>query len=696
MPWGLDVGCWMLDVFFMNLPVQHIAGEPLNDEQQKYLEGFFAGLAAHGVSFGDVAPTPAADKKISLDDLIFEERVKHELHPLDAYDQILENAVNNKAPDKEEIFRFKWNGLFFLTPNKEAFMARLRIPGGVLKTFQLRELASIAKELTSGYVQITTRANFQMRLIQPKDCPEFLHRVQSVGLHTRGAGADNIRNLTANPTAGIDPHELIDVLPFCNELAQIIINDRSFYDLPRKFNIAFDGGGLIGTVEDTNDIGAKAVWVGTPSTVSARSEEKSGHAGTVLGAPEALSPAASPSSLGGERAGGWGGDVVGQSNAITTSNEPSHPSPSIPHASEGRGRSVLDAAGNPIAPGVYFRLALGGATGHKAFARDLGVLVKPAELNKVIVALVRVYIANGNRTDRKKARLKHLLETWSLEKYLGEAEKILGCKLLRAPLTEVGQASRLSGSEGVSPSNTNAGETPADQTGGTPVPLPHTHIGVYPQKQKGLNYIGVAMPVGQITPKQMLRVAEIADLYGSGEIRLTVWQNFIIPNVPDAYVETVKKALKKIGFDTQQSLLRGGLIACTGNSYCKFAQSNTKAHALELADYLDKRITLDSPVNIHVTGCPNSCAQHYMGDIGLLGVKVKGEDGYHVFIGGGFGVNQAVGRQVFSGVTANDLKPTLEKMLKGYQRRREPGETFKKFTTRNDLNTLQAIFTNEE
>jgi ferredoxin-nitrite reductase len=566
-------------------PVRHVNGQPLNDDQRHYLEGFFAGLAAHGVRFSDVSPgpAPASAEKVSLDDLIFEERVKRELHPLDAYDQIVENAPTNKAPDKEETFRFKWNGLFFLSPNKEAFMSRLRIPGGVVKTFQLRELSNIAKEITSGYVQITTRANFQMRLIQPKDCPEFLRRVQNIGLHTRGSGADNIRNLTANPTAGIDPHELIDVLPFCNQLAQTIINDRSFYDLPRKFNIAFDGGGLIGTVEDTNDIGAKAVNID----------------------------------------------------------------------------------GN-----IYFRIALGGATGHKAFARDLGVLVKPAELNKVIVALVRVYIANGNRTDRKKARLKHLLETWSLEKYLVETEKLLGYPLQRA-------------------SATLAVDYPEAK-------FPHSHIGVYPQKQQGLNYVGVAMPVGQITPKQMLRVAEIADLYGSGEIRLTVWQNFIIPNVPDGYVETVKKALRKIGFDTQQSLLRGGLIACTGNSFCKYAQADTKGHAVVIADYLDKKITLDAPINIHLTGCPNSCAQHYMGDIGLLGTKVRGEDGYHVFIGGGFGANQAVGRQIFSGVTVEDLKTTLEKMLKGYLRRRAPGETFQKFAARHDLNTLQAIFTNNE
>jgi ferredoxin-nitrite reductase len=223
---------------------------------------------------------------------------------------------------------------------------------------------------------------------------------------------------------------------------------------------------------------------------------------------------------------------------------------------------------------------------------------------------------------------------------------------------------------------------------------------VYPQKQSGLNYIGATVPVGQITTKQMQRVAEIADLYGSGEVRLTVWQNFIIPNVADTYVTTVVKALRKLGFDTQQSNLRSGIIACTGNSYCKFAQANTKGHALELADYLDKRVKLDQPVNIHLTGCPNSCAQHYMGDIGLLGTKVKraGEtlDGYHVFIGGGFGKHQAVGRQVFNAIPHDELPSLLEKILRGYLRRRNGPESFQSFTTRHDLNELQAIFSNEE
>jgi ferredoxin-nitrite reductase len=567
------------------LPLQHIKGEPLTSKQREYLEGFFAGLAARGLKFSDVESSPQPEAKPALpQDLIFEERVKRELHPLDAYPQLLENAAHNSAPDKESVFRFKWNGLFYLAPNKEAFMARLRIPAGLVKTWQLREIASIAKELTTGYVQITTRANLQIRLIQPKDAPEVLRRIQAVGLHTRGAGADNIRNLTANPTAGIDPHELIDVTPLCQQLAQIIINDRGFYDLPRKFNIAFDGGGLIGTVEDTNDIGAKAVRDGDS---------------------------------------------------------------------------------------VMFRLSLGGATGHKAFARDLGVLVTPEELNQVIVAIVRVFIANGNRTDRKRARLKHLLETWTLERYLAETEKILGRTLRRAPL----DPARL--------------EYPGQK-------LAHSHIGVYPQKQSGLNYVGVALPAGQITPKQMIRIAELADLYGSGEIRLTVWQNFIIPNVSDAYVETVRRAVKRIGFSTEQSHLRSGLIACTGNSYCKFAQADTKGHAIALADYLEKKLTLDLPINIHLTGCPHSCAQHYMGDIGLLATKVRGGEAYHVFVGGGFGAHQAVGRQVFNGIPFGELSLTLERMLKGYLRRREPAESFQQFSGRHDLNTLQAIFSNDE
>ena len=552
----------------------------LSAEQREYIAGLFAGVATRGQRFSDVEAKPVADE-----DLIFEERVKRDLHPLDAFPKLLEKAEENEAPEKEDLFRFKWNGLFFLSPVKNAYMARLRIPGGFLKSFQLRELARVAQELTTGYVQITTRANLQVRLIEPKNAPEVLRRIQSVGLHTRGAGADNIRNLTTNPTAGIDPVELIDTLPFIHELAQIIVNDRSFYDLPRKFNIAFDGGGLIGSVEDTNDIGLKAYKEGEQ---------------------------------------------------------------------------------------ILFRVALGGATGHKAFARDAGIAVSPREVVKVTCALVRVFIEKGCRTDRKKARLKHLLETMTVEEFLNETEKHLGYSLQRTPLQPA--TLRWACQE-----------------------LKHSHVGDYPQKQRGLNYIGATLPAGQVTPKQLLRLAEISELYGSGEVRLTVWQNLMIPNVPDAYVATAKRALEKLGLSTRQSNVSSGLIACTGNNYCKFAQANTKQHALDLAAYLEKKVALDQPVNIHLTGCPNSCAQHYIGDIGCLGTKAKlaGEsmDAYHVFVGGGFGKHQEIGRQVFTGVIASELPKTLERILLVYLERREGRESFQEFTRRHDLRTLQEFFT---
>jgi ferredoxin-nitrite reductase len=578
-----------MSINLMPAPIQEIEGKSFNPEQSNYLEGFFAGVQQRAVVFADLFPNlGASNQPVAEEDeviVIAEERIKNEEHPLDSYYRLLENARGNKAPDKEETFRFKWEGLFFLTPVKDAFMARLRIPGGQLKSFQMRELASIAKDLTSGYVQITNRANFQIRLIKPKDTPDFLQRVQSVGLHTRGAGADNIRNLTCNPTAGVDPVELIDCSPFVRELGQYILSHREFYNLPRKFNVAFDGGGLIGAVEDTNDIGVKAVKHGD---------------------------------------------------------------------------------------GVAFRISLGGATGHKAFATDCGALVAPEEIVDVVLALIRVFIANGNRGDRKRARLKHLLEKWSLEQYLEATEKVLGRAIPRAPLSAL---------ELIYPSEQ----------------LPHTHLGVHAQKQPGLYYIGVSFPVGQITPKQMLRLAELSELYGSGDLRLTVWQNLIIPNIPEAYLETVKKSLRHMGLDWQRSLIAGGVVACTGNRYCKYSSTDTKGDALALSQYLEKKFQLDQPVNIHVTGCPHSCAQHYIGDIGLIGVKSRdGGEAYHVLVGGGFGNRAACGRQIFQALPVQELNSTVEKMFRAYLKHRLPVERFQDFTARLDLNTLQILFTDED
>ena len=563
-------------------------------EQQRYLEGFFAGIAAGGITFGDLSSAPVvaqpAQEGPAWDDLTKEERIKRELHPFDAIEQLMLDARWNAKPEAESVFRYKWNGLFWLNPVKDGYMCRLRIPGGVVKSHQLRELASIASELTTGYIQITTRNNFQIRLIEPKNCPEVLRRIQGCGLHSKGAGADNIRNITMNPCAGYDPHEITDVRPLVNELATLIIGTKEFYDLPRKFNIAYDGGGLISAVEDTNDIGASAVCI--------------------------------------------------------TDN------------SDG------------IEPGVYFRIALGGVTGHQTFASDWGVIVNPEQLNDVMLALLRVFIKHGDRTNRKKARFKYVVDGIGLDGVLAETEKLLPFKLTRLAPDSPSQEKRAFSQQG------------------------HSHVGIHSQKQDGLVYIGASVPVGQMTAKQLNRVADLADSYGTGEVRLTVWQNLIIPNVKTAFAATVAKSLKKLGFPCEQSNLKSGFVACTGNRYCKFAATDTKGHAIAMMEYLDKRVKLDKPVNIHYTGCAHSCAQHFMGDIGLLGTKVKTEsgEGYHITVGGGFGENRKIGRQIFSGVAFESLGDTLEAMLKGYLSRRIDAESFHTFCNRHTVGQLQEAF----
>ncbi len=559
--------------------------EAFNDEQKHYLDGFFAGVRERAFVFADLFPAGVPGESVTVvesDELTAEERIKREEHPLDSYYRIAENARAKSAPDKEDAFRFKWHGLFFLSPVENSYMSRLRIPGGQLSSHQLRELAAISNELTTGYVQVTTRANFQIRLISPENTVPFLRRIQATGLHTQGAGADNIRNLTTNPTAGVDPLEIIDCSPFIRAISDEILHHRDFYNLPRKFNIAFDGGGLVGAVQDTNDIGVKAV--------------------------------------------------------ITDS-------------------------------GVAFRIALGGATGHKTFARDCGIQVSTEEIVRVVLAMVRVFIRNGDRTNRKKARLKHLLETWTLDRYVMETETLLGFPLTRVPL----DATMLKDAE--------------EQ-------IPHSHIGSYPQKQDGFFYLGISLPAGQITPKQMTRLADLAQNYATGDIRLTVWQSIIIPNIPLAYLETFKKAVVKMGLDWKQSNIASGVIACTGSRFCKYAATDTKGNALELTRYLEKRISLDQPVNIHFTGCPHSCAQHYMGDIGLLGAKTSdGREAYHVFVGGGFGSRANCGRQIYQAMAFDELKTTIERMLRVYlEQRSSSNESFQTFVNRHDTGTLQVLF----
>jgi ferredoxin-nitrite reductase len=170
--------------------------------------------------------------------------------------------------------------------------------------------------------------------------------------------------------------------------------------------------------------------------------------------------------------------------------------------------------------------------------------------------------------------------------------------------------------------------------------------------------------------------------------------------VPDEKVAATEAAIDALGLTTKASPIRAGLIACTGNVGCRFSASDTKRHAEDIARWCEARVVLDGPVNIHLTGCHHSCAQHYIGDIGLLACKIEeGEDqieGYHIYVGGGFGPHAALGREIYRDVKAQDAPRVIERMLKGYLgHRASRDETFLAFSRRHEVENLKNLFAAE-
>lgn len=569
-------------------------------EQARYLEGFFSGLTqrmpylAHTASGQITAdrqsglPNAAAPAETfhgtPIEDLCREERWKYEENPLDIWDKLLVHANEDRAPSPDDLFRFKFHGLFYVAPAQDSFMLRLRVPGAALRSHQMLGLAEMAEDWGCGRADVTTRANLQLREFQPRDIVQVLNKLQRLGLTSRGAGADNIRNITASPISGLDPEELIDVLPYAEAMNNYILNSRGLYGLPRKFNIAFDNGGSISVVADTNDIGFVAVRVGE---------------------------------------------------------------------------------GKKLPAGVYFRVLLCGITGHRQFATDCGILIHPDQAVAVAAAMIRVFSENGDRTDRKKARLKYLIDSWGVDKFIEETQRQLTFPLVQFPASECNPRKAI------------------DRA---------AHIGIHPQSDQGLRYIGVSVPVGRLPVEQMRALAKVADEFGSGDLRLSVWQNVIIPNIPADRVAEAQQALLAASLSTSPRRVLSGTVACTGNKGCRYAATDTKDHAVALATHLDDRFRIVQPINLHLTGCPHSCAQHYIGDIGLLGTKVEGEEGYQVSLGGGSDQDQGIARELIPASRFSEIPPLLDNLFHAFQERRNSKEeTFLSFTRRHSIDQLRSF-----
>ncbi|WP_392477755.1 precorrin-3B synthase [Nostoc sp. C110] len=527
-------------------------------------------------------------------------------------------------------------GLFYATPAADGILSRIRIPGGIISSQQCRAIADIADQHGGGYVDVTNRANLQVREIRTGINSEVLQYLQDMGLGSRNSVVDHIRNIMTSPTAGIDPQELIDTRPFVQDWDNYIAAHPALSGLSAKFSVCFDGGGIIRVCDRLNDILFAAV--------------------------------------------------------------------------------LVDAD-------VYFRLYLSvGAKGQPP--SDTGILLTPEQCLPVLAALTEVYLAHTNTTSKRRLRLLELLNTLGCENYLQEVQQRLPFSLLCSDLTPqptslVGKAtvytqvielphpnpplgkgreldflSPLSkgGLRGVKPgSQSNSdlcvhgrvgkGEEFSNLLQGE---RKYQHIGIHPQRQQGLFYIGLVLLLGRLESKQMKGLADLAAKYGSGTLRLTPWQNLLLTDIPQQWVGDVQSEIAFLGLDTSATNIKSALIACSGNKGCASSATDTKSHALALAEYLETRVTLDCPVNIHFTGCEKSCAQHSKSDITLLGVSIEDGngtvEGYHVYVGDS---EHKFGREIYQYVTFAELPALIKRMLDVYQiQRLNSDESFGEFANR--------------
>jgi len=465
-----------------------------------------------------------------------------------------------EAVDKTDLEqRLKWLGIFYrpVTPGK--FMLRMRTPNGILGSEQTRTLAEIVQRYgDDGSADITTRQNIQLRGIRLEDIPEIFSKLHAVGMTSMQSGMDNVRNITGSPMAGLDGEELIDTRELVKKVQDMITNsgegNPEFTNLPRKFNIAIEGGRDNSVHAEINDI--------------------------------AFVPAYKEGELG-------------------------------------------------------FNVLVGGFFSSKRCeaAIPLNVWIPPSEEFMVGIsrAILEVYRDHGLRANRQKSRLMWLIEALGIDEFRKLVEAAFGQSLASAPAEDVIDWDK------------------------------RDHIGIHAQKQAEKYYVGMNVPVGRLSADDLFDLARLAEVYGESEIRLTVEQNVIIPHIAEANLETFLSEPLLEKFSIEPEPLTRSLVSCTGATFCNFALVETKQQALDVARQLEAELNIPNGVRIHWTGCPNSCGQPQVADIGLMGTKAR-KDGNMVeavdlFMGGKVGKDAQLGQRVQKGIPCEDLPKVLRQIL---------------------------------
>jgi sulfite reductase (ferredoxin) len=214
------------------------------------------------------------------------------------------------------------------------------------------------------------------------------------------------------------------------------------------------------------------------------------------------------------------------------------------------------------------------------------------------------------------------------------------------------------------------------------------HVGIHQQKQPEFSYVGASVLRGKISADQMRTTADLSERYAGGEIRTTVMQNLVVVNVPHRNTAALASELSTIGLPVAGSVFRRGAIACSGSEFCKLAITETKSFSRWLVEELEERLPgFEQHLKLHVTGCPNSCGQHWIADIGLEGKKIKVDgqmqDAFYFCVGGALGLNQSIARPIGYRCLASDVPDAIERLLGRYLDERLPGESLRGYFARH-------------
>ncbi len=464
-------------------------------------------------------------------------------------------------------------GLFSGSRARDGILSRMRIPGGILNVQQCQAIADLVDRYGTGYLQVTNRANLQIRDLNSAISAEVWQNLQELGLASHCVEIDPIRNIMASPTAGIDRQSLLDTRPLVIAWDDYLQSHPELSELSPKFSVGFDGGESVSIRAIRNDILLAA-------------ERRAGDSK------------------------------------------------------------------------IVFKLYLNGAT---------EIVIPEAKCISVLAALTSAYLEytkNKPLIEGKKPRLRHLLADWGMEKYLERVQQNLPFLL---------QPSSIASSDKSIPN--------------------HQNLGIHTQQQSGFSYIGIALPLGKLKSQQLRDLANLAQNFGRGTLRLTPWQNLLISDIPNSQLFEVKQQLDDREFHWSTTNLDSCLVACAGSSGCASAMTDTQSHALATVKDLAEKLQIDRPINIHFSGCKKSCAQHSPIDITLVGIQIKhGNEtiaGYDIYAGK---TDSPLGRQIFEGVSVDQISSAIAQMLRVYQQLRSPDESFGEFVDRSAIDQLQQWF----